>query len=140
MFERVHNWWSFATGSVGKLTTRPVDLAVVDEEVGRMLRGSELASATARIAAVVDRAWRHARVGRLVRRLGAGWVAMTGRERTQHVGWTAAVAGATALVAQSLKPTPVGSLSWVVPVLILVCGLLVVAAGVTVARRISNES
>ena len=127
-------WWDFAVRALALLTTPRADIDACDRAVEQLLRESRVGGAVHQTSVAVERAWASSQV-----RAGAAAFAATlsgsspaGGWRVG--GWMVAVAGATALGLNQLSPIPIGPLSWIVPTVFIVAGLLVMAAARPLSR------
>ena len=131
---RTGAWLSLVEHIAGRLTRPPTDAVAIDRNVERMLGGSRLLRALVSAGALFGCAWDDSGARRVADRVLYRWMAIGKTQQLRGAAWSAAMAGATALIAQELKPMPDGPLSWIVPLGFIVAGGLLTAAMTPIAR------
>ena len=127
-------WWVLTRRAIEALTTPEADTVACDRTVARLARASWLGSTVDRGSAAIGLAWRHSSSNRVASWLLNHLTPAPPAATIRSAGWVTAVAGATALVLDVIKPTPVGPLSWVVPAGLVVAGVLLMTAAGPLAR------
>jgi hypothetical protein len=130
----VMGWWRFTRLAIEALTRPKADVASCDRAMEQLAHDSWLGGLLHRASGVVLAGWLDSRARSTVvaveRELASGPAPRVFR----LAGWMMAVAGATILCLNAIKPTPVGPLSWLVPSLVIVAGFLLMLTAAPVAR------
>ena len=132
-------WWRFTRSAIEALTTPPADVAGCDRAVLGLARDSLIGAGLHRASSLVQQAWYWSRA-----RTAFVWMQQTlqpdrGPSAFRIRGWIAVVTGATILLLQAVKPTPVGPLSSLVPLLMIAAGALLMLAADPVARASADR-
>ena len=139
VFTRTGAWLSLVEHIAGRLTRPPADGAAIDRNVERILGGSRLLGALGGAGAAFGCAWDDSRARRIAHRLLYRWMAIGKTQQLRSAAWSAAIAGATALIAQELKPMADGRLTWIVPLGFIVVGGVLTAAMTPIARWLRDQ-
>ena len=127
-------WWRFTRLALEALTAPKADTASCDRAMEQLARDSALGGALHRMSWMIRAAWRESRTRALLAPRRAALTPVRAR------GWMLIVAGATVLVLNALKPTPVGPLSALVPSLVIVAGALVMLMARPLERAILHRT
>lgn len=127
-------WWRFTRLALEALTEAPADAAACDRAMEQLARDSRLGAALHRVSGVIRAAWSGSRTRSAAVALGTALTPVRIR------GWVVAVAGATALAMNALKPTPVGPLGWVLPSFVIAAGVLMMLMAVPLTRAILHRN
>ena len=127
-------WWRFTRLALEALTAAPADPSACDRAMERLARDSRLGAALHRASWIVRAAWSGSRARAIA--LSAGDMLAPMRVR----GWAVAVAGVTALAMNALKPTPAGPLSWVLPSIVIVAGVLMMLMAGPLTRALLHRN
>jgi len=139
MLVRVFRWWTFAQGVVSALTTPRTDVEASDREVERLVRGSQIAMAVEWLAGRVRRAWADSAVHRVAEPIRASLLPADHPTRVRLAGVIMTIAFAVATLLQRLEPTPLGPLSWILPVAAAGASIVVACAAGPIARALEDE-
>jgi len=124
-------WWRFTRLTIEAMTRADRDAAAdCDRAMEQLARDSRLGAALHRVSWIVRSAWSSSWAR--VMAAAAGRLLSPMRVR----GWVIAVAGATALAMNAIKPTPAGPLSWVLPSIVVAAGVLMMLAAGPLTRAI----
>ena len=126
-------WWQFTRLAIEALTN-PADVASCDRAMEQLTRESWLGGRLHRVSRIVRAAWLNSRARSAAASLGREIAPSADAATVRTAGWIVAVAGATILVLDAVKPVPVGPLSWMVPSSLIAAGLLLMLAAAPVAR------
>lgn len=127
-------WWRFTRLALEALTAPKADVVSCDRAMEQLARESWLGGRMHRVSGLVRTAWLDSRARSAAVSLGRELAPAPDASAFRVAGWIATVAGATILVLDAIKPTPAGPLSWMVPSLLIVAGLLSMLAAAPVAR------
>jgi hypothetical protein len=132
-------WWTFTRRAVEWLTAPPGDTIGCDREVERLARESWLGSRARRAAATVGTAWRQSRSRAITSALVNDLMPAPAAAAIRAAGWTMIVASATALTLNMFRPVSSGPLTWVVPAVVVVIGVLMMVASAPLARAFGDR-
>lgn len=127
-------WWRFTRLALEALTRPKADTASCDRAVEQLARDSRLGGALHRASFAIRAAWLNSRARAAATVLGrqlTGW-----RVR----GWLIAVAGATALGMNAIKPSPAGPLTWLLPSLVIAAGVVIMLIAAPLERALLNRT
>jgi hypothetical protein len=133
-------WWRFILDAIDALRFPRADIASADRAVRALARGSWLNRQMESAAALTRRSWSTSSCRALLAQLAALLTAAEQPSRIRTAGWTAAIASATVLLLNALKPVPVGPLSWMLPAIVGASGLLTMAAAEPIARALADRA
>ena len=127
-------WWRFTRLALEALTRPKADVDSCDRAMEQLARESWLGSQMHRLSGSVRTAWLHSRTRATAATIGRELAPAPDASAFRVAGWIVSVTGATILALDAIKPRPVGPLSWMVPSLLVVAGLLLMLAAAPVAR------
>jgi hypothetical protein len=131
---RLLGWWVFTRRVVQALTTPAGDVAGCDHEIERLARESWLGSLARRAGAAIGEAWWQSRSRAVASAFVNELKPPPAAAAIRAAGWTATVAGATALMLNVFRPLSSGPFTWVVPAVAAAVGVVMTAASATLAR------
>jgi hypothetical protein len=124
----------FVTSALEALCVPRADIAGCDGAVDRLASTSWLGRLAHGAGLTLDRSWSESRLRFALSSLGSTLMPSGPSSGIRSAGWTIAVAASTALGLNAMKPMPVGPLSWIVPVALVIAGLALMAAAGPLAR------
>jgi hypothetical protein len=127
-------WWRFTRLMLEALTAPNADTASCDRAMEQLVRDSRLGGALHRLSWTIRAAWFDSRARTATAALSRALAPLRVR------GWVVAVAGATAVGLNAIKPTPLGPLSSLVPSLVIVAGVLIMLMAGPLARAILHRT
>ena len=113
--------------------------ALMRQSLERLARASWIGSLADRAAAAIGREWRRSRSRAAVLALGGLLMPSPPAATVRVAGWTITVASATTLILNAIKPASPGPLSWVVPAVVGVAGVLLMAASAPLGRAYDDR-
>jgi len=132
-------WWTFTRRAAEWLIAPPGDPAGCDRAVERLARESWLGSRARCAAATVGDAWRQSRSRVITSALGNDLMPAPVAGAIRAAGWTMILASATALTLNVFRPLSPGPLTWVVPAVVVVIGVLMMVASAPLARAFGDR-
>jgi hypothetical protein len=138
--KRLFGWWFLAEDAVRLLSAPRKDVARSDREVEQVFRESWLFTSGRAMRAKAMRAWADSRVVARTRPVGATLFPPDSTARVRVAGVIALVASITALILQTLEPTPLGPLTWIVPVVTAAAGAAIAFAAAPIARALEDKA
>jgi hypothetical protein len=127
-------WWRFTRLALEALTEPRADVGACDRAMEQLARESRLGAALHRASWIIRSAWSGSRTRTAAAAIGNRLAPVRVR------GWIVAVAGATALGLDAVKPMPLGPLSWVVPSLVVAAGVLIMLLAGPLSRAVSHRN
>jgi len=131
-------WWIFVRSALEALTRPRADVEACDRAIEQLTAGSVIGAAVHRSSDAVRDSWTNSRARALALSV-AGVFAIDSASGWRRGGWAVAVASATILALDAVKPTPVGPLSWMLPAAMGAAGLLAMAAAAPLARAAADR-
>ena len=132
-------WWTFTRRAVEWLTAPPGDTVGCDRDVERLARESWLGSRARRAAATVGDAWRQSLSRAITTALVSGLRPAPAAAAIRAAGWTMTVASATALTLNAFRPLSSGPLTWVIPAVVVVIGVLMMVGSAPLAHAFGDR-
>ena len=131
-------WWFFTRSALEGLTRPKADIAACDRDVERLAHDSRLGALLHDVSRSIDAAAANSMMRKSVVSLAAvlSPSTMTG---WRMGGWIAVVSGLTILGLDAIKPTPIGPLSWLLPSIIVIAGLLTMMLAGPLARAADDR-
>jgi hypothetical protein len=128
------SWWRFTRLALEALTEPKTDVVACDRAMEQLARESRLGAALHRASWTIRSAWRDSRARTATAAVRIPLAPVRAR------GWIVAVAGATALGLNAVKPMSAGPLSWMVPSLVVAAGVLIMLAAGPLSRALSHRN
>jgi len=127
-------WWVFITSALEALCVPRADIAGCDDAVDRLAATSWLGRLVHGAGLTLDRSWSESRLRAALSSVAATLMPSGPSSGIRSTGWMITVAASTSLGLNAMKPMPVGPLSWIVPVALVIAGLAMMAASGPLAR------
>jgi hypothetical protein len=132
-------WWRFTRRALEALTA-PVDADAADRAVRDLAHDSALGGALHGLSRSVRRSWADSQLRAWVIVLRNTLTSESPAQTMRVRGWIAVVAGAATIVFNAAKPVPVGPMSALVPVLVVVAGAVVMLLAAPLAGAAADRS
>ncbi len=132
-------WWSFTRWAIDALTSPRADVAASDGAFLALTRDSLSGAGLFRLSRVVRDAWTHSRARIAVEWMRGDLTPASGTARFAIRGWIAAGAGVTAAVLNAVKPVPVAPLTFLLPAIAIIAGLVTLVAASPLARASADR-
>ena len=127
-------WWFFTRSALESLTRPPADIEACDRAMVKLAGDSWMCRAADGLGRTVGDAWSASRIRRLAESVRRDLTRDTAASTLRVRGWVAVAAATTVLGLDAVKPVPVGPLSWLVPSIVIVAGLLTMLMAETLSR------
>jgi hypothetical protein len=136
---RLVGWWRLARYLAARPTVAGTDPSASDAACERLFASTAMGRAADRLFVAGGRAWAASRIGRVLAPLRLEWSAVDRAGAVRRNGVIVVVAAIVALALQSIEPTPVGPLGWLMPATCAVAGLAAVLWAPAIARIAENR-
>jgi hypothetical protein len=132
-------WWFLTRSAIEALTRPHADTNACDDAVEQLARSSWIGAITHRASLVIRSAWATSWTRGAAHAIGSELMPRSDVTAWRIRGWIAVVCGVTVLGLDSVKPTPIGPLSWLLPSLIVAAGLLTMVMASPLARAVADR-